>query len=136
MGLSNIFRQTHIFMSIKFLSILHIHLGNFLDVLADDVKFEVDPVPYPERVEVGDFIRVRDDGDAETAGFGVADREADTIDRHRALLNGDVALRGVVFYCVITASVGVLNVGAYTGLVYVSLDDMAVKERIWLHTPL
>lgn len=136
MGLSKHFRQTHIFMSIKFLSILHIHLGNLLDVFADDVKFEVDPVPYPERVEVGDFIRVRDDGDAETAGFGVADREADTVDRHRAFLYGDVALRGVVFYCVITASVGVLDVGAYAGLVHVSLDNMAVEERIGLHTPL
>ena len=128
MGLSNIFRQTHIFVSIKFLSILHIHFGNLLDVLADDVKFEVDPVPYPERVEVGDFIRVRDDGDAEFAGLGVADRKAYTIDGNRAFLYGDIALRGVVFYCVITASVGILDVGASAALIHVSLDDMTVEE--------
>ena len=82
MGLSKHFRQTHIFVSIKLLSILHIHLGNLLDVFADDVKFEVDLVANFKRVEVGDFVRVWDDGDAETAGFGVADREADTVDRH------------------------------------------------------
>ena len=128
MGLSKHFRQTHIFMSIKFLSILHIHLRNLLNILADDVKFEVHLVAYFERVEVGNFIRVRDDGNAEFAGLRVADRKAYTIDGNRAFLYGDVALRGVVFYCVITTSVGILDVGASAALIHVSLDDMTVEE--------
>ena len=128
MGLSKHFRQTHIFVSIKLLSILHIHLRNFLYVFADDVKFEVHLVARLQCVEVGDFIRVGDDGDAEFAILGVADREAYAIDGDRAFLDGDVALRWVVFYCIITASVCVLDVGAGAALIHVTLHDMSVKQ--------
>ena len=65
---------------------------------------------------------------------GVADREADAVDGHGALLHGaEAAAAGFVAEGEVPTAVGVLAGGADGGLVDVSLNDMSVEQGIGFH---
>ena len=72
-------------------------LAQFLkaaDVFSEDVVFNVHLRAHPDGAEVGVLVGVGDDADLEGLGCGIADGEAHAVDRHAALVNGEIAAAG------------------------------------------
>ena len=116
-------------------------LAQFLkaaDVFAEDVVFNVHLRAHPDGVEIGVLEGVGDDADLEGFGCGIADGEADAIDRHAALVNGEITAAGqfggiaVAEGEDVTAAV-LLHAGTFGCVVHVALHDMAIKAAVHQH---
>ena len=107
-------------------------------ILANDVKLDVDAGSGTEGVEVRVLVGVRDDCHAERIALGVADRQAAAVDRHGAFLHGDISFGGhrrvyFVTEFVVAASVNFLDAFNYGGAIHMPLDDMAVQTSVEHH---
>ena len=111
------------------------------DVFPDDVELDVDDGAGLDGMEVGIVEGIGDDADLEGVFCGSANGEADAVDGHAALVDGEIAvpdhlLRAFVFEGVLMAALLVFYCDADGGLVDVALHDMPVQSAIHQHRAL
>ena len=108
------------------------------DVFAKDVELKVDNGADADVLEIGMFHSVRNDGYLESALRRIANGERHAVNGDRTLVDGEVAAtrhlwRIVVLEGEIGGAVGIVQLDATSGLVYVALDDMAVETSVHQH---
>ena len=111
------------------------------DILADDVELQVDNTAHADILEVGVSKGVGDDRHLERVAGGPTDGERHTVDGHRALVYGEVAVeRHLSIFLIlkgeVRTSVGIFHGCAGSCLVDVSLHDVAVQSAVHHHRPL
>ena len=111
------------------------------DILAQDIKLEVDLRAHDDVGEVGVLARVGDDGHGEGVVGRVDDGERDAVDRHGTLIDREVALaRHLAVEGVLKGEVGgvssILHLHAARRLIYVALHDVAVQATVHRHRTL
>lgn len=114
------------------------HLG---DVFAEDIEFKVHFCAGLDTAEVCMLESVGDNSHAEASGLAVAYGQAHAVDSHAAFLNSHIAFafqlwRFVVFEFEVCAAVYLLDFGAYSCGVNMTLDDMPVKASVKFHAAL
>lgn len=120
-------------------SVLFLCLGEHCGyVLSEDVKFDVYARAYLDVAEVGVLEGVRNDGDLERVGSGVAHGERHAIDGDRALVDGDISaaahlLVGGIAEAEVPAAVGIGDIVAHGGGVHMPLDDVPVQAPVHHH---
>ena len=111
------------------------------DILAEDVKLDVDDSSYFDVTEVGVLSSVRDDGDSEGVVGRFANGERNTIHGDASLVDGEITLAchlsiQLILEGEVGRSVGIPHANALGGLIHMSLYDVAIQAAIHYHRTL
>src|SRR5208282_4494063 len=112
---------------------------HLLDVLCDDVGFQVDGIAGLERSEIGQLDRMGNDRDGAAVAFEFCDREADAFNADRSLVHGVLLdlgwnfnmqppVLGILPFRVDNA----LELDQLSHAIHVSLNDVAVEAPVRL----
>ena len=110
-------------------------------VFSNDVELDVDNCAWLDGMKVRVVEGVGNDADLEGVFRWPANCEAHAIDRHAALIDGEVAvlhhlLRTLVFEGVLMAALLVFHSDASGGLVHMALHDMSIQSPVHHHRAL
>src|ERR1700684_947800 len=103
------------------------------DVFPDQIEFQVDGRGRDDGLYIGMFERIGDDGDVKAIFFDVKDGEADAIETNGAFFDHEVAKFPGVFEAKKPAAVVFFDVGAGSGRVDMTLDDMPIEAAVQGH---
>ena len=100
-------------------------------VLADHIELQVNCFPREHCLEVGVFVRVRDDGNGELISCYVEDSEADAVQTDGSLVDHELCIFGRKSETVFPASVPVVDSNRGSGCIYMSLYQMTIEPGIY-----
>jgi len=87
-GIYQLQKVVHTFFTSTLRSTLFV-LDHPADILADNIKFQVDNTALPESMEIGMLVGIWDNRHLKSIVSRVAYRQADTVDRNRTLVEAD-----------------------------------------------
>ena len=104
-------------------------------ILADDVKFDVNNSAFFDGMKVCVVVGVGDDADLESVFSGTTYSEAYAVDGHAAFVHGEVSVLyhlfcAIVAECILITALLVFDCNTNGCLVNMSLYDMAVSTAV------
>lgn len=101
---------------------------DFVQILTENVKFEVHLIPDFECMEVGMFVGVGNDGHREVAGSRIHDGQTDPVHANRTLVDHQVAEFGGEGKVKHPGTVDVFDACYKSGCVHMPLDEVAIHS--------
>jgi len=107
-----------------------------LDVLSNNVKFQVYLVPYLDILEICVGVGEGYDRHGKESVGTIEAGQTDSIHADGTFFNGDISIGCIVLECKYPAPLLVINGGYYGRCVYMTLHDMPVEAAIACHAAL